>query len=92
MIQTIEQFCWVVTPSCHVCCPNEAQKHRFPCLGCDKPIAQIKDKQESQNTGKKNIRLTQISELKQQGFSLAYISKELAIPRSTVFYILKTNQ
>jgi hypothetical protein len=89
MIQNLEQFCWVVTPSCHFCNPNEAQKHRFPCLGCDKPIAQIKDKQENLNTGKKNMRLTQINELKQQGFTLAYIAKALTIPRSTVFYILK---
>jgi hypothetical protein len=87
----MEHICWVITPSCHFCEPTQAQKHRFPCIGCNKQVFKHQNKQKKISKSKKSIRFMEINELKQQGFSLGYISKELNIPRSTVFYALKNN-
>jgi hypothetical protein len=87
----MEQICWVITPSCRICEPTQAQKHRFPCIGCDKQAVEHKNKQRKISKGKKSTRFMKINELKQQGFSFGYISKILNIPRSTVFYALKNN-
>lgn len=85
----MEQICWVITPSCRICEPTQAQKHCFPCIGCDKQVMEHKNKQRKTSKDKKTTRLIKINELKQQGFSFGYIAKELNIPRSTVFYVLK---
>jgi hypothetical protein len=87
----MQQICFVVTPACRYCKPTILQKHYFPCIGCQKPVKQKTNYKQIKNKHKRNNEFTKINELKQQGFSLSYISNELSIPRSTVFYIFKNN-
>jgi hypothetical protein len=86
----MQQICFVITPACRYCKPTLAQKHYCPCIGCQKPVQQKINKNQIKRNNKLHNEFTKMNELKQQGFSLRYISKELNIPRSTVFYVLKT--
>jgi len=87
----VEKICFITTPKCSQCIPDESFRRRYACTGCEKLIPAYQIEVNSKNSKKNSLskqemlnRNVKILNLRTNGFSYGKIAGLLEIPRSTV--------
>lgn len=91
-----ETIVWIQTPKCRDCSPSAIMKRRLPCLGCtrepEKPGLPAGPKNGKLRKTRQKLRDAEIGRLREKKLSITAISRQLDLPRSTVFNAVRRNR